>query len=218
MSAPNLPGEGQYLRADQIAMPPPVALLSEPGKRLYWTLQGPLSTSISVMGEDLDPDAPREAYFRQTLAGTTWHPVAREPVTEQPVASLTVHEENLADWQDEWWTANQEGLDEDVQPAPGAEPPRLEPLVVTAASNGEFVTVHDFVSAVHPWLMARREQILRAKNVDDENYTPDPGARLLVAADRPEMVIAEDEDEWLGALRWAFGERRRGQQASTNTG
>ncbi len=42
-----------------------------------------------------------------------------------------------------------EGFDDDVQPEPGEEPPTFDPLVVTA-SNGQFVTVHDYVSAVHP--------------------------------------------------------------------
>ena len=100
-----------------------------------------------------------------------------------------------------------------MQPAPGDEPPKLEPLVATA-SNGKFVTVHDFVSAVHPWPMARRQQILRAKNVQDEEYRPDPDAKLLVAADRPELVITEDEQVWLGVLRWGFEEGRRRQETS----
>ena len=33
-------------------------------------------------------------------------------------------------------------------------------LEVTA--QGEFLTVHDYVSAVHPWLMARRDTVLDA--------------------------------------------------------
>lgn len=221
MSAPDtsdghgsLPPPGQEpLTADQIYTPPPMAGLSRPGKRLYWTLQGPLSASIFVMPEDLNPDAPREAYFRQTLAGTTWHPIATEAVTEQPVASLTVGEEHLSDWQDEWWTINMEGFDDDVEPAPEDVPPKFEPLVVTASE--EFVTVHDFVSAVHPWLMGLRQQILRAKNVADEDYMPSADARLLVAADRPELVRVEDEQEWLGTLRWCFEENRRRQQGTT---
>jgi hypothetical protein len=165
------------------------------------------------MAADLNPDAPREAYFRQTVAGTTWHPISQEAVTERPVASLTVGEEHLADWQDEWWTLNMEGFDDAVQPAPEDLPPRFEPLVVTASGN--FVTVHDFVSAVHPWLMGLRQQILRARAVADEEYTTGTDERLLVAADSPELVRVENEQEWLATLRWCFEENRRRQQAST---
>lgn len=107
------------LRPDQINMPAPMVSLSQPGQRLYWTLQGPLSSSIFVLGDDLNPDGPREPYFRQTLEATTsWHPVGQEPATMEPVASLTVHEENLHDWANEWAAVNQEVFDEDVQPSP----------------------------------------------------------------------------------------------------
>ena len=63
-------------------------------------------------------------------------------------------EENLGDWEDAWCDINYEGFDEDIQPAPEDLPPTFEPLVVTASSG--FVSIHDYVSAVHPWLMARR--------------------------------------------------------------
>ncbi|WYZ42400.1 hypothetical protein EsH8_VI_000099 [Colletotrichum jinshuiense] len=61
-------------------------------KRLYLTLQGSTNSSIFVMAEDLNPDAPRESYFRQTLGGTTWHPISQEPMTEKPAKSLKVEE------------------------------------------------------------------------------------------------------------------------------
>ncbi|KAL0934975.1 uncharacterized protein CTRU02_209566 [Colletotrichum truncatum] len=89
---------------------------------------------------------------------------------------------------------NQEGFDEDVQPAPDDKPPTFEPLVVTA-SSGDFVTVHDFVSAVHPWLTARRDLILRAKNVYNDTYLPGPNEKLIVSAGYPEVVVANYEQE-----------------------
>jgi hypothetical protein len=60
--------------------------------------------------------------------------------------------------------------------------------------------------------MARREQILRARHVADDHYTPgEVEERLLVAVQNAEMVVAEDEQEWLAALRDSF--RRRREQA-----
>jgi hypothetical protein len=64
--------------------------ISLAAQRLYWTFQGPLSTAVTVMDEDQNPDAPREAYFSQTLAGTSWHSVAQEAFTEPKVSSITV--------------------------------------------------------------------------------------------------------------------------------
>ncbi|KAK3380522.1 hypothetical protein B0T24DRAFT_615657 [Lasiosphaeria ovina] len=181
---------------------PRLAMLSQPAKRLYWTLQGPLSTAITVMPLDLNPDAPREAYFRQTLAGTTWHPVSESPITDPPVASLAVKETNLMDWRDSWWTVNQEGLDETDEPE--GEPPEFGPLFVRA-SNGEYVTVHDYVTAVHPWLMGQREQVLKARNMaEDDNYEPEGNERLLLQLNRPAEISVEDEDEWKESLRWRF--------------
>lgn len=42
-------------------------------------------------------------------------------------------------------------------------------LVVKPATRGEgFVTVHDYVSALHPWLMNMREDIVKAKGALDQ--------------------------------------------------
>lgn len=50
--------------------------------------------------------------------------------------------------------------------------------------------------------MSLREQILRAENVDDEDFASGPDERLLVRADIPESLLVEDEQECLGMLRW----------------
>lgn len=214
-----------------------MAELSQAGARLYWTLQAPLESgaAVFVMREDLNIDAPLQAYYhgvpqQQAPAPVTgaasssssgggsskWHPISQESITRLPVVSITVHEENLRDWADEWYTINQEGLDladdeeADHHNVDADGPPTVAPLVVTA-SNGSFVTIHDYLSAVHPWLMGLRDQILCARNVADESYEPVGNERLLVVPDRPELVVAEDEDEWLASLRWRF-ERAGGQQ------
>ncbi|KAH6658186.1 hypothetical protein BKA67DRAFT_689361 [Truncatella angustata] len=46
-------------------------------------------------------------------------------------------------------------------------PPRKRglKLVVTPSAGNHFVTVHDWVSAVHPWLVSLRDDVLRAKTV-----------------------------------------------------
>ncbi|KAL2066962.1 hypothetical protein VTL71DRAFT_1386 [Oculimacula yallundae] len=189
----------------QLAPAPTLTSISQPANRLYWTLQGPLTTAITIMPEDLNPDAPREAYFRQTLAGTTWHPISESSISATPVASLEVKENYLMDWRDSWWTGNQEGFDDvDEDDEPEGEPPEFAPLVVTA-SNGQYVTVHDYVTAVHPWLLEKRDQILKARKVvEDDEYEPDGSERLLLQLNQPAEISAEDEDEWKESLRWRF--------------
>lgn len=188
---------------------PPVNNISPAGRRLYWTLQGPLASSaISVMPEDLNPDGQHELYYRrQEPAATAWHPISQESITEQPVASLTVTEYNLDYWRDGWWELNIEPnddiLDVDAEEFPGM-PPKFDPVVVSA-SNGQFVTIHDYLSAVHPWLMDRRMLILRAKyELLDENFVPTADQKMLVCPEPPHCVGADMENEWRESLRWRF--------------
>ncbi|KAK1750480.1 hypothetical protein QBC47DRAFT_438846 [Echria macrotheca] len=182
------------------------AQLSVPGRRLLLRLKEPIHSAITVLATNLDPDGPQEAYFDPS---GQHHAIGNEPVTEPPVASLTVTEEYLSDWQNEWYTINMEGLDDDDS-EPEDMPPTFEPLVVTA-SNGRFVSIQDYVGAVYPWLMQRREQILRARHVAEEDYEPGADGEeeeaLLVALDDPELVRAEDEGEWLATLRGIFEAR-----------
>ncbi|KAK3904826.1 hypothetical protein C8A05DRAFT_13332 [Staphylotrichum tortipilum] len=191
---------------------PPLPLLSDPGRRLFWTLQGALDSAISVLGEDCNPDGPREPYLRAEN-NNLHHPIGDEPITTRPYVTLTVTEENIDGWRDEWDDINYEGFDEDIRPSAADLPPTFEPVVVTA-SNGEFVSVHDYVTVVHPWLMARREQILRARHVADDHYTPGVvEERMLVVVQNAEMIVAEDEQEWLATLRDTFaGTRRQREQ------
>jgi len=190
---------------------PPIPHLSESGRRLFWTLQGPLSTSITVLNEDRNPDGPREPYL--PAGAEVHHPIGNDPISTLPVVTLTVSEENIDGWRDGWDDLNYEAFDEDIQPSPADLPPTFEPVVVTA-SNGEFVSIHDYVTVVHPWLMARREEILRARHVADDHYEPGAAGeeRLLVVPQNTELVVAEDEEEWVELMREAFVENQRRRQ------
>ncbi|KAL8305850.1 hypothetical protein RB597_003468 [Gaeumannomyces tritici] len=206
-------------------------VLSAAGRRLYWTLQGPLplaSSVVSVMPENLNPDAPHEPYYLgQTPAdaGTAeaWHPISQEPITERPVASLSVMEANLKHWRDGWYDTYIEPND-DLYPSDQEEfegmPPKFDPVVVTA-SNGQFVTIHDYLSTVHPWLVERRLLILRSRyELIDDNKVVTGDERILVFADPPNSLDADLEDEGLRGLRWSFEreQQRRQQQQQQMTG
>lgn len=61
-------------------------------------------------------------------------------------------------------------------------------LVVKPATGGEgFVTVHDYVSALHPWLMNMKEDIVNAKGVLDQPVPP--VTELLVDCTPLEHVV-----------------------------
>ncbi len=51
-------------------------------------------------------------------------------------------------------------------------PKPLPPLVVTASTQ-PFVTVHDYVTAVHPWLLEQKADILASKRLYAPVKLPD---------------------------------------------
>jgi hypothetical protein len=117
-----------------------------------------------------------------------------------------VTETHLRGWQDDWWGINMERFDDD-EPEPDEEPPLFEPLVVTA-SNGNSVTIGDYVAAVHPWLMERRALILRARLTLDHVFGEDPAdERLVVSVHNTRVAEAKVEEEW--RRRWRLLEDRR---------
>lgn len=78
----------------------PPQLTLDATQRLFWPLDGPLSTSISVMKDAKSPDS-LEPYFKQTSNGTgIWHTVSQMSLTKPKVSSITVSVNNLNVWED----------------------------------------------------------------------------------------------------------------------
>lgn len=73
-------------------------------------------------------------------------------------------------------------------------PKKAQPLVVNASDT--YVTVHDYLSALHPWLMGLREDIVRADNVFDDK-TPDDYRNLVVDFTLPDSLRIVDETRFL---------------------
>ncbi|KUJ18862.1 uncharacterized protein LY89DRAFT_717382 [Mollisia scopiformis] len=73
-------------------------------------------------------------------------------------------------------------------------------LVVTPSAGNHFVTVQDYVSTVHPWLMSLREDILQAKKV--VNYYPQPmPTDFMVIGMVPDNIRIEDKQYWIEGFR-----------------
>ncbi|KAI9643834.1 hypothetical protein NHQ30_007185 [Ciborinia camelliae] len=85
-------------------------------------------------------------------------------------------------------------------------------LVVTPSAGNHFVTVHDYVSAVHPWLMSLRKDILKAKAVArPQPYSASAPTEWMVNKG-PEHKIEEKE----GWIRDHGGGLARTMPASTD--
>jgi hypothetical protein len=159
--------------------------------RLRWTLEGPIFLSVRVLDDPTSATSPHQAY--QTA--TKLHPIANSAITEPKVSSLKVEVYQLLDWEFCWCEIHEAHADPtdgqsvwsfSENPEDPGENPKLmrccgtdrpqptPPLVVQASSSTEpFVTIHDYVSAVHPWLMGLREKLQAAMNLlDSEGRIP----------------------------------------------
>jgi len=71
-------------------------------RRLFWTLQGPLEESVSVMRDRYSPDSHLEPYYLKTVEGDTWHAISEKPMTVPPVSNLFADVYDLKWWRDDW--------------------------------------------------------------------------------------------------------------------
>lgn len=180
-------------------------------KRIFWSLDGPLSTSIKVMETFFNPDS-LEPYFQQTTGCNSWHPISESPLTEPKISSTTVYVCELLGWKEQWLEIHSTHIDLDsdvrdqygdgveIGPLPNYNPEEDEegpehllkccgtkrpcgkgdPLVVKPTISGNnFITVQGYISAVHPWLISLREDILWTKGLIDDAPLP-ANTKLMV--------------------------------------
>lgn len=83
-----------------------------------------------------------------------------------------------------------------------SRPNMYTPLVVRPPSSSErqYITVHDYVSAVHPWLVAQWNDILSARNVC-EGRPPSADTKLAVNYHEPGHLMINDLEHWLSLMR-----------------
>jgi hypothetical protein len=80
----------------------------------------------------------------------------------------------------------------------GMERPRKKGTNILVKATGDFLTIHDFLSVVHPYLMARRDDILAALGEQRFQDHPAPAhTTLMVSWVRPKDLTVRDEAEWL---------------------
>jgi hypothetical protein len=174
------------------------------------------------------PNGPLEPYYNQ--ASDTWHPVAQLPITEPKVSSITVRVYQLEEWDSAWCEEHWEHTDPDseegmndgvewsiVELDDGTTEPELLRCCGTMRRGGKnfsvmakptvageegFVTVHDFLKVVHPWLMGLKREILTAKGILDGDDQPLRNeTELMVNSNGFESLMIERKDEWIGFKR-----------------
>jgi hypothetical protein len=189
------------------------------GKRLFWTLNGALEDAIQVApSEYYDPGVfdSMEPYFGPDGSP---HAVSQASLMEPPVSSLTVRIQCIDEWERAWFQLHWLCHDADYPdpnlgrfgPCPSDE--TLDPPVylseccgqkrpwshdtqLQVAAQGEFLTVYEFVSAVHPWLMAMRDTLLDVLGKMDSAPKWPPETKLAVLNIGPGPLRIGHEDRW----------------------
>jgi len=181
--------------------------LSADVRRLRWSLNGPLATSVQVMKDhwiDPEPDAaPPEPYCQQAAAAddgtiTSWHAVAQSPFTEPKVSSVTIKVDPLEHWEWEWLEQNEPYPNDPDGSCAVGERPRDKDARLEVKAAAEFLTIHDYVSAVHPWLMGLRGDLLAALALTaagQDDPLP-PKTKLMAAWGTPNKIVVMREQDW----------------------
>lgn len=192
-------------------------LFADDVRRLFWTLNGEISKAISVLEQPGVPDGPQEPYIRETPYGTSLHPVAQKALFEPKVSSITVRVHQFEVWEENWDEAhrhaelndpdcifaNDIGDKQNSMPTllrccDEDRPHRISPLVVTP-KEGQFVTVHDYVSSVHLWLMELRDDIISAKKeLWGDTLRED---ELMVTIFNPAYLYIDEAERWMSSMR-----------------
>ena len=166
-------------------------------------------------------------YRHESAAGnaSSWHPVSQCPYTEPKVSSVTVTVSPLNEWERQWFELHEEHTEldfPDLDPKEvvygslsnfdperdeeglehllrccGLDRPRDKRARLVVKATGAFVTVHDYVSTVHPWLMSLREDCLAALGVFDEKSLPAETKLMVAWQGGPQEVAIREETTWI---------------------
>jgi hypothetical protein len=199
--------------------------ISSDAKRLKWALEGPLNSAVEVMhGMKYDPRIPTEPYGNQTASMTIWHPISQSPLTDPKVSSVIVHIESIEDWENQWLEFHrschypeENGQDPDeflfgnlpdydsdsdeedeahLLRCCCADRPRKKGETLLVKATGAFLTIHDYLSVVHPWLLRRREDILGAEGDLMKNEPLAASTKLMISYGLPDQVNFETFENW----------------------
>ncbi len=143
--------------------------------RLRWYLSGPILAKIHVLESAFDATSPQSPY-QQSPDSDSFHSISTSPISYPPVSSITVTVGLLDNWAESWEDVHihcAEPERERVTTLPdgtkhlerccGTDRPGPSPSLTVTAGGGDlgpgFVTIHDYVTAVHPWLLAHEADI-----------------------------------------------------------
>ncbi|OIW23391.1 hypothetical protein CONLIGDRAFT_126421 [Coniochaeta ligniaria NRRL 30616] len=196
-----------------------ITLLTDEAQRLRWVLDGSLTTAITVLQQPYhDPDTTPEPYCTSQGNGDpTWHAVSQAPYTDPKISTVTVSVIEIDEWEEQWRDAHRghttpparsengdrednDDDDDDDWDFPseccGEQRPHPQDMSLVVKASGEFITVHDYVSAVHPWLMRKYDDLMGALTIDEPLSLP-AEENLMVTLGGPKNLSVGTKEVWL---------------------
>ncbi|KFA80150.1 hypothetical protein S40288_10942 [Stachybotrys chartarum IBT 40288] len=175
--------------------------------RLIWHLDGPIETAVYVIEDLADPLSPRHPYSISTPDGMVYHPIGETPLIEPRVSSITVKMTFLDEWEERWLLYHDHaepgdgesvfgydiGYGPELLVCCGERRPRFVPLEVTAMKK-PYVTIHDYVMMMHPWLMSLLDGILWMETVWEGMKAPQGERRMLLLRDPADAKVVYEFD------------------------
>jgi hypothetical protein len=175
------------------------------------------------MRDRYSPHLLLEKYYERSLDGDSWHAISAAPVTQPPVTNLFVEVWQFQQWEYDWEdrhikdldrifrndsgeettdSADEDGNPYDLIRCCGSNRPPEPVKLEVRASHKPFVTIHDYLATIHPWLMSQRNTILLAMNYESEFTEPLPEeTQLAVSNYDVESLMIEDIDEFKATRR-----------------
>lgn len=183
-----------YPTFDEAAQSPEFQQNTE-GSRLICRIEEPIETAIYVMANRYDIDGPKEPFFTGDPSAPL-HPIAEASIYNQPISEMTIIDGTLEDYEHSWWAIHEGDVDanracEGCGYRRGPPPPEL---VVKAEDKG-FITIGDYVKAVHPWLMQNRQRLLLA--LADECIPLPSSAKLIYQPIRANYIMSVTEETFI---------------------
>ncbi|KAG7285805.1 hypothetical protein NEMBOFW57_008099 [Staphylotrichum longicolle] len=182
-------------------------------KLLFWPLNADTTAALETSGlavmaagpkhpnPDPDPDV-LAPYW--DAAARAWHPVSQLPISEPKVSEIEVQMRDVSGWERDWEERHWECQLEDNRLAEyvGQGKGVCHGCGVSEVEGGGYVTVHDYVSTVHPWLMGLRGDILGALGTSTDNDDPLPAeTELMVSCRLLDKLRMEKREDWIRNAR-----------------
>lgn len=160
-------------------------------------IEEPIETAIYVIANRYDIDGPKEPFFTSDPSAPL-HPIAEASIYNQPISEMIIVEGTLEQYEYSWDSIHEGDVDNN-RACEGCDYRRgpLPPELVVKAGDKGYITLGDYVKAVHHWLMQNRQRLLLALAPVDECVPVPSSAKLIYQPIRANYIMSATEERFV---------------------